>query len=245
MTFGQAIEALKHGKKVARAGWNGKGMFLWLKPATEIKTEWCIDPMLIDLCAQNGGAIQALGTICMFTHDSTDRKAILTGWLASQSDMLLEDWYVVGEEEVEQQTDMPHVVVHQGIAACQIDRYNVRLVDGDTVVREIGTGDYRSVGELRGYIDDYLADPRYNKDKIACAEPVEEEICEKPANAPTVPLKFAMEVVERIEAPEIDEIMKAGCIYEITTAPTLMSVKKKTLLRVIRWMWYKIWEWEK
>ncbi len=98
MTFGQAIEALKQGKKVARAGWNGKGMFLWLKPAAEIKTEWCKDPMLVDLCEQNGGTIQALGTICMFTHDSTGRKAILTGWLASQSDMLLEDWYVVGED---------------------------------------------------------------------------------------------------------------------------------------------------
>ena len=31
MTFGQAIEALKAGKKVSRKGWNGKGMFLWLK----------------------------------------------------------------------------------------------------------------------------------------------------------------------------------------------------------------------
>ena len=37
MNFGQAIEALKAGKKVTRMGWNGKGMFLWLKPATVIK----------------------------------------------------------------------------------------------------------------------------------------------------------------------------------------------------------------
>ena len=68
MNFGEAIEALKQGKKVTRKGWNGKGMFLWLKPAT---------------------------VICMFTHDSTGRKAILTGWLASQSDMLSEDWNLV------------------------------------------------------------------------------------------------------------------------------------------------------
>ena len=39
MTFGQAIEAMKQGKKVARSGWNGKGMFLWLKPSTNIKAE--------------------------------------------------------------------------------------------------------------------------------------------------------------------------------------------------------------
>ena len=51
--------------------------------------------MLIDCIEQNGGEILALGTICMFTHDSTGRKAILTGWLASQSDMLCEDWYIV------------------------------------------------------------------------------------------------------------------------------------------------------
>lgn len=95
MTFGVAIEALKNGFKVARAGWNGKGMFLWLKPATTIKAEWCKDEMLKGLVEANGGEILGLGTICMYTHDSTGRKAILTGWLASQSDMLYDDWVIV------------------------------------------------------------------------------------------------------------------------------------------------------
>ena len=95
MTFGMAIEALKRGKKVTRRGWNGKGMFLWLKPATTIKADWCHDPELKALVEQNGGEILALGTVCMYTHDSTGRKAILTGWLASQSDMLCEDWAIV------------------------------------------------------------------------------------------------------------------------------------------------------
>ena len=95
MTFGMAIEAMKRGKKVARKGWNGKGMFLWLKPATQIKAEWCKDEMLKGLVEENGGEILGLGTICMYTHDSTGRKAILTGWLASQSDMICEDWMVV------------------------------------------------------------------------------------------------------------------------------------------------------
>lgn len=40
MNFGKAIEALKEGKKVARKGWNGKGMYLWLMPATTVKAEW-------------------------------------------------------------------------------------------------------------------------------------------------------------------------------------------------------------
>ena len=34
MDFGKAIEALKAGKKVAREGWNGKGMFLFLVPGS-------------------------------------------------------------------------------------------------------------------------------------------------------------------------------------------------------------------
>ena len=91
MNFGQAIECLKQGKKVARKGWNGKGMYLWLMPATSVKAEWCKEPHLKELAEANGGAIEALGTIRMLTAD----KKILTGWLASQTDTLSEDWIVV------------------------------------------------------------------------------------------------------------------------------------------------------
>lgn len=93
MCFGDAIKALKSGAKVARKGWNGKGMFLWLKPATTVKSEWCKDPMLKKLADANGGEIEALGTICMFTA----QKQILSGWLASQTDVLAEDWVIVSE----------------------------------------------------------------------------------------------------------------------------------------------------
>ena len=95
MTFGQAIEALKMGKKVSRKGWNGKGMWLWLKPAKVLKTDMCRDELLKGTVEANGGELLALGTVCMYTHDSTGRKAVLTGWLASQSDMLSEDWTIV------------------------------------------------------------------------------------------------------------------------------------------------------
>lgn len=95
LTFGDALEILKQGKKVTRKGWNGKGMFLWLKPSTVIKSEWCKDEFLRNLVDEAGGEILGLGTVCMYTHDSTGRKAILTGWLASQSDMLSEDWQIV------------------------------------------------------------------------------------------------------------------------------------------------------
>lgn len=91
MDFGKAIEALKDGKKVTRNGWNGKNMWLWLKPATTIKSEWCKDPMLKEIVDANGGEAEALGTICMKTADNK----ILTGWLASQSDMLSNDWEIL------------------------------------------------------------------------------------------------------------------------------------------------------
>lgn len=91
MNFGKAIEALKEGKKVTRKGWNGKNTFLWLKPAATVKAEWCKDPMLKAIAENNGGEIPALGTICMLTA----QKEILSGWLASQSDMLAEDWETI------------------------------------------------------------------------------------------------------------------------------------------------------
>lgn len=90
MTFGQAIEAMKQGKKVARRGWNGKGMYLWLLPATEVKKEWCRDPHLIEAMGERD-ALPCLGSIRMFTAT----KEVLTGWLASQTDMLSDDWCIV------------------------------------------------------------------------------------------------------------------------------------------------------
>ena len=92
MTFGMAIELMKRGKKVARAGWNGKGMYLWLLPAAEVKKEWCRDERLIEVMANFGeNVVQCLGSIRMLTAD----KKVLTGWLASQTDMLAEDWQIV------------------------------------------------------------------------------------------------------------------------------------------------------
>ena len=91
MDFGDAIRALKEGKRVARKGWNGKGMYLWLLPAAFVKADWCKEPHLRSLAEQNGGEVECLGSIRMKTADGK----VLTGWLASQTDMLSEDWEVV------------------------------------------------------------------------------------------------------------------------------------------------------
>ena len=89
--FGAAIAALKAGKRVARIGWNGKGMYLWLLPAATVQATWCKEPHLKALAEANGGTVQALGSIRMLTAN----KEVLTGWLASQTDILAEDWYVL------------------------------------------------------------------------------------------------------------------------------------------------------
>lgn len=91
LSFGQAIEALKRGQRVFRAGWNGKGMYLWLLPAATVKAEWCREAHLKAMAEANGGEIECLGSIRMMTAD----KKVLTGWLASQTDMLAEDWSVM------------------------------------------------------------------------------------------------------------------------------------------------------
>jgi len=94
LTFGEAIEALKQGRRVARDGWNGKGMFLFLLPAQDgIPTKVIHDPALREVIETEigGDTFDAYGSIRMFTAD----RKILTGWLASQSDMLSEDWAIL------------------------------------------------------------------------------------------------------------------------------------------------------
>jgi len=92
--IGYAVAALKEGKRVARAGWNGKGMFLFLLPAGDgIPTKVIHDPALRAVIESEvgGETFDALGSVRMFTAD----KKVLTGWLASQTDLLAEDWTVL------------------------------------------------------------------------------------------------------------------------------------------------------
>lgn len=93
LNFGQALEALKTGKRISRKGWNGKGMFLFLLPAGNVPTRAIHDPALREVIEQEvgGDSFDALGSIRMFTAD----KKILTGWLASQTDILSEDWCIL------------------------------------------------------------------------------------------------------------------------------------------------------
>ena len=84
MNFGDAIAALKNGKKVRRAGWNGRGMHLYLEDAFWIP---------IRAGVYNGAVRQYEPVICMFTAQQKHQP----GWLASQADMLADDWQFVND----------------------------------------------------------------------------------------------------------------------------------------------------
>ena len=94
MTFGMAIEAMKAGKKVARAGWNGKGMWLCIPLVNgpkEILATGIWGKPNAEYAEQNGGTVKVMPYITMKTADGS----IVMGWLASQTDMLSEDWVIV------------------------------------------------------------------------------------------------------------------------------------------------------
>ena len=81
MSFGVALVLLKSGHKVARKGWNGKDMFLFAIAGGAWNFETDIDGV---------DDIETLPFTCMKTADDK-----LVPWLASQTDMLSEDWTIV------------------------------------------------------------------------------------------------------------------------------------------------------
>ncbi len=91
-SFGDAINSLKAGKKVARKGWNGKGMFLVLCPGSEVPADHMRVKPVKKFYQQEGRT-----SVIIAPH--IDLKAAdgtyVTGWLASQTDMLADDWFTV------------------------------------------------------------------------------------------------------------------------------------------------------
>lgn len=92
MDFGQAIHLLKAGEKVARKGWNGKGMWLMLVPGTAKVSPTPGSPYHTALTPEGVTECEILPHIDMWTTNADGRRAMLPGWLASQSDMLATDW---------------------------------------------------------------------------------------------------------------------------------------------------------
>lgn len=101
-TFGQALESLKRGHLVARKGWNGKGMFIFMRPEDSLPTNMIVNQVkslpesFKRWVANNHGdsetdRIKFTAYLCMKAADG----AVVNGWLASQTDMLANDWMIV------------------------------------------------------------------------------------------------------------------------------------------------------
>lgn len=111
VNFGVALEALKQGNAVTRLGWNGNGMFLFMRPADELSVAFIVNNVksLPDTVKKYFNDTTSYGLpglpknheevkvkftsyLCMKAADGT----IINGWLASQTDMLSEDWCILG-----------------------------------------------------------------------------------------------------------------------------------------------------
>ena len=98
MNFGEAIQALKSGKRVTREGWNGRGMFLVLAGGYKVKKADLRPggPINAAFLEERGlEEMEILPHIDMWTVNAHGRQAYLPGWLASQTDMLSDDWMIV------------------------------------------------------------------------------------------------------------------------------------------------------
>lgn len=99
ISFGEALSHLKNGQKIARAGWNGKGMFVYLNKGSRdfdaldsAPEHTTIDGVSKDLFERGDtGTVTRLPNLNMRAASGST----VTGWLASQTDLLAEDWEVV------------------------------------------------------------------------------------------------------------------------------------------------------
>lgn len=84
LNFGLALEAAKKGMRIARKGWNGKGMYVFLVHGMDFHTN-------ADLSELDDQDVEVLDCLVI----RTAAGAFCPGWLASQTDMLADDWYIV------------------------------------------------------------------------------------------------------------------------------------------------------
>lgn len=88
MNFGDALAALKEGKRVARHGWNGKGMFLYHVPAASYPAQRNENGTMVGVFADD--MVPYRSYIAMKTVNDE-----VVPWVASQSDLLEADWVIV------------------------------------------------------------------------------------------------------------------------------------------------------
>lgn len=113
LNFGQALDAIKAGKRIARTGWNGRGMFVYLVPPASYPV-------------QTGAAKAHFGAGAMVPYNAymaiKNVDGTVSTWVPSVNDCLAVDWGVVGEAAPGPVAfgDEEHVAVPRGLigAAC-------------------------------------------------------------------------------------------------------------------------------
>lgn len=97
MRFGEALAYARNGKKIARRGWNGKEMYVYVKPGRLIPLEKWQAMMPSEEPTEEE---KKKGYVVVLPHlDMMNAQGErIIGWSASQMDMLIDDWYVVDRE---------------------------------------------------------------------------------------------------------------------------------------------------
>ena len=88
MNFGEALEFVKAGARIARKNWNGKGQYVFLADDVEFHTDADISEFY-----GNPDGVYVSAVLVLRTAQGN----MQVGWLATQSDMLSEDWYIVDD----------------------------------------------------------------------------------------------------------------------------------------------------
>lgn len=91
VSFSEALVAAKQGKKIARTGWNGKGMWVTWTPGSIIANELARSGAALLLSQERPGEIVINGHLDMKSADGS----IVVGWLASQTDLASDDWEIL------------------------------------------------------------------------------------------------------------------------------------------------------
>ena len=94
MNFSDALSALKDGKRICRAGWNGKNMWVAYSPGGgQLPAEKFWSEAGKQFAIEQGGTAEVLPCLLMKTADDK----ILMGWSATQTVTLADDWYVIAK----------------------------------------------------------------------------------------------------------------------------------------------------
>lgn len=91
MNFGDALDELKDGEKVTRSGWNGKDMYVALSPGFELTADRVFSRPIADEIVRRAAGLGVFRSYLMMR--TADGEFV--PWVASQTDLLAEDWEVV------------------------------------------------------------------------------------------------------------------------------------------------------